>query len=951
MKRILLVLFCVVSAVRLASASNTFSYTATGSPGANPDGVDQGNNPVSVWTIIQTPGGTNGANDNGEDGQGVYFGNPDGAGGIGGSSESSWQSYSYQNDGADLGGSIDATNQFAGGPLTAGQTVSLNFVMRATDASTAGRAPGLVGVSLLSGTNVAVTFYIYGGGPGYYLYADAGGTNKDAGPMSYEYQSAFNIAFTITGANTYTAEAGSDNWGGTFSGPITGIDVFNHAGGNGSDVGFNNLAIAPELAINNITPNDNTALFNATNKLTFTAFSPASPVNKSGVQLVLNGVNVSSNLVLTGAGSDNISAAYTNLVLNQNYTGLITVSNEAGVIITAPVRFDTFSSSYFTWEAEDFDFNGGQFIDNPVLSTNSVDSYYNMTGETNVDENVLNYSATQPHLWRTNDEVSTALAGDTPRTQFTAAGIPDYLIGYFNPGNWVNYTKTFPAGIYNVYGRLANGNGGTANCSLALVTSGQGTTNQVTTQLGMFQFTSRGWNSFDFIPLTDQWGNLLAVKLNGQTTLRVTSGQLGGGVNVNFFMLAPGTNTPPAITSIYPDGQQPFETTNVLAFNVSSSFSTVSQNNIQVTLNGVNVSSQLSLSGSSTNWAARLPLPSQGLYTCIITAKDANGNSQSYTETFDTFSQNNLMIEAGDFDFNGGQWIDNPLETASAADGYTNSYFLYPGANSDNSAEYGIDYDTTNVTPSETYLYRFDGNTPGTVSGTASACGTEITSDFLRDKFINEGPGAQPPFEYVSDESVPTTNTDYDVAWWGPGLWLNYTRTFPTNTYLVYGRLANGTAYANATVSRVTLGRGTSSQTTQLLGSFSDPNANGFQSWHWIPLTGNNGQPLVLSLGGVETLQVTAPPGPAAGSLNAHFYMFVPAVSGPSSFPISASVSANTISVKFQTQSGSNYTVLYSTSLSPANWQTLTTVAGDGTVKTVTDTVSGSQRYYRVQAN
>jgi hypothetical protein len=930
MKRIISGLLCLMGAVSLASASDTFSYTATATPGSSPDGVDQNNNPANIWTIIQTPGGTNGANDSGADGQGVYFGNPDGGGGIGGG-VNSWQEYSYQNDGTGLGGGIDATNQFAGGPLTSGQTVSVNFVMRATDPASGGRAPGLVGVSLLSGTNIAVTFYIYGGGPGYYLYADAGGTNKDAGPMGYQYQNAFNIAFTITGANTYTAQAGSDNWSGTFFGPITGIDVFNHAGGNGSDVGFNNLAIAPELAINNITPNDNTVLFNTTNKLTFTAFSPASPINAGGIQLVLNGVNVSSNLVLTGAGSDNLSAAYTNLVLNQNYVGLITVSNQAGAVVTAPVRFDTFSSSYFTWEAEDFDFNGGQFIDNPVLSTNSVDSYYNLTGVTNVDEYAPNFSSTQPHLWRTNDEVSTALAGDTARTQFTAAGIADYLIGYFNPGNWVNYTKTFPAGTYNVYGRLANGNGGLANCSLALVTSGQGTTNQTTTQLGTFQFTSRGWNSFDFVPLTDQWGNLLAVKLNGQTTLRVTSGPLGGGVNVNFFMLAPGTNTPPAITGIYPDGLQPFETANALTFNILSSLSTVSQANIHVTLNGANVSSQLSFSGSSTNWAASLALPSQGLYTCVITAKDANGNSNTYNETFDTFTQNNFMVEADEYDFNGGQFIDDPIETATnylAA----NSYYGFPEGNFDNTAIYGIDFTTTNTDAGETFLYRVD-----------ASAGTQLTSDFLRNEFINSG--------QVPGEPIGATNNDFNIGWWNPGTWLNYTRTFPTNHFYVFGRLAGGSPYSGTTLSLVTSGQGTVNQALQLLGSFSDPNANGFQSWHWVPLV-NDGTNVIVSMGGIETLQATAGPGAATGTVNSHFYMFVPAVSsGPSPFPVSALVSAGTISIKFPTQNGFNYTVYFSNSLNPANWQTLTTKAGDGTVKTVTDTADGSQRFYRVQAH
>ena len=72
------------------------------------------------------------------------------------------------------------------------------------------------------------------------------------------------------------------------------------------------------------------------------------------------------------------------------------------------------------------------------------------------------------------------------------------------------------------------------------------------------------------------------------------------------------------------------------------------------------------------NWLspARQPIgwlasrcPRQGSYTITITATDAAGNSHSYTETFDNFSQNNFTIEAEDFDFNGGQFIDNPVPT------------------------------------------------------------------------------------------------------------------------------------------------------------------------------------------------------------------------------------------------------------------------------------------------
>jgi hypothetical protein len=929
MKRTILILVSVVFAVRLASASDTFSYTATSTPGSAPDGVDQNANPVSVWTVAQNPGVTGGGT------SGAYYGTA-----FGGETLTGWQIWSSPSAlPAGGGGFIEASNIFAGGPLTVGQTVSINFEMRAVDA---GRD---VGVSLLNANGDAITFGIYGGEPNAtfpypgngYFYSDAGSTDVSAGAMGYQYQSEFSISFTVTGPNTYSAICGSDSWSGTFNGQLLGIDVFNYGAGNGSDMAFNNLTVAPELAINNISLNDSTALFNATNTLSFVVNSPSSPVSTSGVQLILNGTNVSAGLVFIGGGTENVTVSYKNLQLNENYSGEILVTNEAGEGTSAPLLFDTFSTNFFTWEAEDFDFNGGQFIDNPVLSTASPDSYYNTAGVTNVDEYVPNFNPTnQPHLWRTNDEVSIAGAGDTSRAQFVAAGIPDYLIGYFNPGNWVNYTHTYPAGTYNIYARLANGNGGLANCTLAEVTSGQGTTNQALAQLGMFQFTARGWNSFNFVPLTDPYGNMVAVTLNGQATLRVTSGTLGGGVNVNFFMLAPGSNTPPAITSVYPDGLQPFETTNKLAFGVTSQLSTVSPNNIQVTLNGINVSSQLSVSGNSTNWSVSLPLSQQAYYSLVITATDAAGHANTYTESFDNFSQNDLMVEADEYDFNGGQFIDNSIETATNYYA-TNSYYPWPDFVDDgpaNVANYGVDYTTVNTNTGELFYYRYD-----------DAAGTQLSSDFLRNKFYNSG---QDDATGPSPEPASYTNNDFNIGWWNPGTWLNYTRTFPTNNYYVYGRLAGGVPYTGTTLSLVTLGQGTTSQTTQPLGSFSDPNANGFQTWHWVPLQ-NGGTNVICSLAGVETLKATAGPGAASGNVNAHYYMFVPVVSTLPTFPVNASVNANIISIKFQTQNGHSYTVLYSGSLNPANWQTLTTVSGDGTVKTATDSATGPKRFYRVE--
>ena len=57
----------------------------------------------------------------------------------------------------------------------------------------------------------------------------------------------------------------------------------------------------------------------------------------------------------------------------------------------------------------------------------------------------------------------------------------------------------------------------------------------------------------------------------------------------------------------------------------------------------------------------------------------------------------------------------------------------------------------------------------------------------------------------------------------------------------------------------------------------------------------------------------------------------------------------NNFSVSFQTTPGNTYTVQYTDTLAPPNWQNLPSVAGDGTTKTVTNSAPGiAHRYYRL---
>jgi len=204
-----------------------------------------------------------------------------------------------------------------------------------------------------------------------------------------------------------------------------------------------------------------------------------------------------------------------------------------------------------------------------------------------------------------------------------------------------------------------------------------------------------------------------------------------------------------------------------------------------------------------------------------------------------------------------------------------------------------------------------------------------LTADFKRDKFISSG--AQ----------------DYDIGFWNGGFWENYTRTFPTGSYNVYSRMAGGNGpFNNTTLSLVTAGRGTTTQTTQLLGSFADANAAGWTTWHWVPMRDTNGNLATVSLGGLQTVRATS-----GNNLNAHFFMFVPAVS--LSPTMTVSISGTSVTLAFPTLSGHSYTVLWNNTLVGGTWTPLSgAVSGDGTVKTVPDTVvagPGSRRFYRLQ--
>ena len=462
--------------------------------------------------------------------------------------------------------------------------------------------------------------------------------------------------------------------------------------------GFGNLAFVQSIwgsaignppVVTSVYP-DGTLLLQGTNTFTFTASSPIGN-NLTNVTLLLNGVDVSSQLTVMTNGnsgtSSNLSLTYTNLQPNQGNTAVITMRDAAGLISSASVTFDTFYATNFIWEAEEFDAttNGvtpQYFIDNPLYTaTNAFDingnatSYYQLDSVEGIDTHkgsgnpatsATDYrtaGALAPGPFKTQTPAST----DVNRQKFIDAavgdpGVVDHIVGNWASAEWQNYTKTFPAGQYNIYGRLSSS--AAATIVFAQVTSGQGTVNQTTTNLGTFNFNSGGTGTYAYVPLQDSLGNLVVVtNLAGVDTVRLTS---GGGANANFYMLVPANTNLPSISAVNPSGGVLFQPTNTLVFTASSAAAGgISTNSIVVTVNGINVSNLLVFSGSSASWNVSYPnLKTNNTYAVVIHVTDANGNSVTSTLNIDTYAPI-FTWEAEDFDFGGGQYIDSPLPTTA----------------------------------------------------------------------------------------------------------------------------------------------------------------------------------------------------------------------------------------------------------------------------------------------
>ncbi len=349
------------------------------------------------------------------------------------------------------------------------------------------------------------------------------------------------------------------------------------------------------------------AAFADTNTVLFKATHP-SAVPTNSMVLTLNGIRYTNGAPFNGsfckvfssqAGfQTNMTLLMTNLPPDTFFSGTISATSDGGKNSTQLISFDTFRTDHsIVVESEEYNFNNGSYIDPNALLIQEGNtfgcsgvgpnysgcSYNGQIGTEGVDFHDAQTSLPNVEgeaVFRTDDPVRTSNSTDTPRKKYTdaggiAAGYYEVMVGgnnrEINSGDWLNYTRNFPAGTYNIFLRESTYSGGNplflrqSQVSLNKVTSDPTMPSQTTSLLGtFFQLSdSAGDTGIDqqrTVPLTDSSGRLLTVRLGAPpTTLRVSQDLVrarnGGQVNQNYLVVVavpdPGTLRP-YVTSVSP---------------------------------------------------------------------------------------------------------------------------------------------------------------------------------------------------------------------------------------------------------------------------------------------------------------------------------------------------------------------------------------------------------------
>jgi hypothetical protein len=307
-------------------------------------------------------------------------------------------------------------------------------------------------------------------------------------------------------------------------------------------------------------------------------------VNGSATRLLLNGLDRSSQLLLPPVPNGNevtLTLPGSALTPNTLYSAQLEVQDTSGAKrSTNTFWFDTFSEAFLsstgvkTIEAEDYNFDNGQFQADPIpvsgvaTDGNGVNGggvgYWELQGFEGVDFHDTATSPPSPYFseYRSLDPVGHSAGmypeisdlietaenivrrSDHVRAQYASQNLLEHVVHRTEPGEWLNYTRTFTAGTYSAYLRVASF--GATEVELHQVTSDPTQPDQTTALLGRFQIPNQLLRSnYRYIPLVNDQGAVTPINLSNEQTLRLqmagTVGQDSRKIALNYLLLVPFT--------------------------------------------------------------------------------------------------------------------------------------------------------------------------------------------------------------------------------------------------------------------------------------------------------------------------------------------------------------------------------------------------------------------------
>ena len=299
----------------------------------------------------------------------------------------------------------------------------------------------------------------------------------------------------------------------------------------------NAVVVAPPVAANvapiisEVQPTEFANFLPASTKISFKVTDDQA-LSQDKLSVTLNGTvyTTANGLLIEGAAAAP-TVTLGGLAANVDYTAILNAEDAGGLTASRTLYFDTFTTDLRVVEVEDYNFEAGQFINNPQPTSEgngpAGGSYSMQTGTSEVDYlDTRTAPSGNDTLYRQFDPVRMAHSRDFARQKFTAAGgadnmVFDYDVGDIATGEWLQFTRSFASGTYEVYLRQALANMASGESLLERVT-GDRTQPAATTQvLGSFLGERTGFQYRNFA-LTDGAGqNKVIVRLEGETTLRL----------------------------------------------------------------------------------------------------------------------------------------------------------------------------------------------------------------------------------------------------------------------------------------------------------------------------------------------------------------------------------------------------------------------------------------------